>query len=357
MTINNYTTIQNLDIIETIKGFNKSSHSLYWYIKKNHIKLLNEIFRRTKFLDESYKHVSFRARLYCIKHNIHEIPKCKNSKCNNIVKWRKNEFFQYCCTTCSNADLEVQQKKEHTCLKHFGVKNQNQSEEIKQKIRNTCLSKYGTENPTQSEQIKNKIKQTMKARYGVEYYLQSEKFRNDTRNKCKSKYGVEYPLQSKELLEKSKQTKLKKYGAEHYTQTEQFHKNRRRKFQSKRYPGLLFDSTWEVKVYEFCQDNNIPVEYSPSIRYEYYYMEQKHIYEPDFLINGKLYEVKGEHFFRRNKATGKEEMFCPYGRTKLSKERYDWLCGLFEAKHQCMIANNVYIIRKRDMKNLSGLFI
>ena len=34
-------------------------------------------------------------------------------------------------------------------------------------------------------------------------------------------------------------------------------------------------------------------------------------------------------------------------------EFYNWKCGLYEAKHQCMLANNVIILREQDIKNLS----
>lgn len=78
------------------------------------------------------------------------------------------------------------------------------------------------------------------------------------------------------------------------------------------------------------------------------------LYYPDFqLDNGRLVEVKGDQFFRINESTGKEEMFCPYGRKKLGEEKWNWLCGKFEAKHQCMLKNNVVILRDDNIKNLT----
>ena len=132
-------------------------------------------------------------------------------------------------------------------------------------------------------------------------------------------------------------TNLERYGVKSYTQTYEYHKNKRHKYHLEKYPGLTFDSKWEVKVYEFCKDNNVKVEYSPKISYDYEYGGKVWTYHPDFLINGKLYEVKGDNFFKINESTGKEEMFCPYGRKKLGEEKWKWLCGKYEAKHQCMI--------------------
>lgn len=114
----------------------------------------------------------------------------------------------------------------------------------------------------------------------------------------------------------------------------------------------MFDSTWEVKVYEFCMDNGIPVEYSPSISYNYEYGGKTWTYHPDFKINGRIYEVKGDNFFRINDSTGQEEMFNPYRNPDWSDERYEWECGKYEAKHQCMLKNNVTILRELDVSHL-----
>ena len=149
------------------------------------------------------------------------------------------------------------------------------------------------------------------------------------------------------------QSTFDKYGVLYYSQSIEYHKNKKRKFHSKKYPGLTFDSTWEVEVYEFCRDNNIPVEYSPSISFPYEYDGRTFYYHPDLLISGKVYEVKGDQFFRINESTGKEEMFNPYREQKWSDEYYDWICKKFEAKHQCMIANNVIILRSKEVENLT----
>ena len=70
-----------------------------------------------------------------------------------------------------------------------------------------------------------------------------------------------------------------------------------------------------------------------------------------FLVNGKIYEVKGDQFFRINESTGKEEMYLPW-KGNLSDEEYEYKCGLYEAKHQCMIKNDVIILREYELLNL-----
>ena len=86
-------------------------------------------------------------------------------------------------------------------------------------------------------------------------------------------------------------------------------------------------------------DNKIPFEYHiEPIPYEY--DGHTHYYFPDFKVNEIIVEVKGEQFFRINKSTGKEEMFCPYRYPDWTNDYYEWKCGLYEAKHQCMLSHD-----------------
>ena len=86
---------------------------------------------------------------------------------------------------------------------------------------------------------------------------------------------------------------------------------------------------------------------------KYEYDGRTFIYHPDFKICNRIVEIKGDQFFRINKETGKEEMFCRYREKDWSDEKYNWECGKEEAKHQHMIANGVLILRGNDIKNLS----
>ena len=119
---------------------------------------------------------------------------------------------------------------------------------------------------------------------------------------------------------------------------------------------MSFASTWEMKVFDYCKENGIDVDYQPAVSILYEYNGKQHTYHPDFRIGGKLYEVKGDHFFRINENTGKEEMYCPYKHSKLTQEQYNHLCGVFEAKHQCMLANAVTILRSKEIHNLKEVF-
>ena len=306
--------LSNKELVEIVTSIQngKSPNFLSRTLKIHHRLLFDEIVSRTKFLDkffhEKHTNVPILARLYCLSNNLSEQPTCQSPGCSNPTNWssESNSFYRCCSNECKYKDPERKKNIEDTNLKTIGVKNQFQSAAVKQRNRDKFKKSLGVDNPAKSPIVKRKMQLTCQAKFGHPSYAQSS----------------------------------------------EYHKNKKHKFESKKYPGLTFDSNWEVKVYEFCKDNNIPIEYSPTISYEYMYDGQVWTYHPDFLINGKIYEIKGDHFFRIDES-GHEVMINPYRNPDWSDEQYAWICGKFEAKHQCMIANNVTILRGKDIENLN----
>ena len=49
-------------------------------------------------------------------------------------------------------------------------------------------------------------------------------------------------------------------------------------------------------------------------------------------------------------------MFCPWKKSYWSDNRYKQECDKFEIKHQCMIKNNVIILRSNEISNLESVF-
>ena len=386
MTIDNYTSLSNEELVEQISNIKKVGRWLDNYLINNNPYLLNEIIRRTNFLDYEYKctnkKVPFVARIYCLQKHINEVPKCKNPNClhDKPILWDyvDKRFRIYCCNKCKSAWINSNEfkeksqntcqmlygdkffvrtatfksKSEQTCLKNHGVKHISLSPDWRTTVSQTCMAKYNAPTPLESNIIQDKIKNINLENIGVENPFFSKQLQEQIQEKVINSHGgLGYASDS--IKEKAYNTTKQRHGNEHYTQTEEYHKNKRHKYHSEKYPGFTFDSTWEVKVYEFCMDNNIQIEYSPSISYEYEYDGRTWTYHPDFLINGKVYEVKGDHFFKYNESSCQEEMFCPYRNPRWSDDEYDWLCKKFEAKHQCMIKNNVLILRDKDIHNLN----
>lgn len=116
------------------------------------------------------------------------------------------------------------------------------------------------------------------------------------------------------------------------------------------YYGLRFQSKPELAFYIHCLDNNISVMKNNKIRFEYYDKNgNSHVYIPDFMVNGKLYEIKGPQFV--NKETG--EWLFPFNKLHscnkpLTQEEKEFLDDLYERKHQCALTNDVNILYENE---------
>lgn len=58
------------------------------------------------------------------------------------------------------------------------------------------------------------------------------------------------------------------------------------------YKGIYCDSSWELAFVVYHLDNDIPIKRCKEIR-KYIFENKEHEYHPDFVVNGKLYEIKG----------------------------------------------------------------
>ena len=282
---------------------------------------------------------------------------------------------------------EIVNKRKSTNLKLYNAEYASQSDKVKNKVRLTNIERYGFPNAMQNPEIKNKLKEswkhktfeekqyiineaklTKKERYG------DEKYNNQDKNKktCLERYGVEQVLSSPEMREyasirnetingdrnytnreKATLTNIQRYGFPNVMQNPEI-KNKAISNKYKiygnysgyrlyNYYGITFDSSWELAVWIYCIDHNIPIIREP-VRFEYYDINNKrHYYIPDFSISGKLVELKGDQYFSSNRT-----MIYPYNTKKLSgtwipmtDDEKRFMDDLYERKHQCGLANNV----------------
>lgn len=261
--------------------------------------------------------------------------------CNKSFEKRKRrgqrgKTFSFLCQSCA---------RKATNIEKYGTENVFASNDIKNKIKETCLEKYGVENPAFSEDIKSKTKITCLEKYGVPYSFQSDNNKEKTKRTLLEKYGVDHPSKNKEIKskmvsswakskdtmkEKMQKTCLEKYGVLYPMQNYDIQLKSKKKYT---YNNIQFDSSWELALYIYCIDNNINFEYHPSISFSYTYNDNEYSYFPDFKIENEFIELKGLQFFENKDVNGK--MINPYDRSQDDK---------FEAKHQCILKNNVKII-------------
>lgn len=310
------------------------------------------------------KDVKAKIKQTCLdKYGVEYSAQAEQTK--NAIKESNLKHFG---TTCPLANKKIREKIKQSNLQKYGVENPFQADQFKEKIKETCLERYGTEYAIQSDLVKERTKQNCLAKYGVESTNQLNSVKQKKKETCLNNYGVEHPLNSTEIQNQIKQRNLEKYGVEstnqlesvkqkktntfleHYSSTSYLQSvegkihNKQVKLErygdeyysgEKKYvyDGILFRSKPELCFYIYHKDNNIPIIYEPMPYIEYEYDGKKHFYKPDFLVNEKLYEIKGDQFFKENK------MVCPFDHS------FD---GLYEAKHQCMIRNNVTILKYKD---------
>lgn len=215
-------------------------------------------------------------------------------------------------------------KRQESCLKLYGDKNYNNREQTQQ----TMLERYGG-TTTLTSNLKQKVQQTNIKRYGGISPMCSTVIVN----KLKETYiqnngGMGFASES--VLEKYKINYKEKFGVENSSQNPLVRRKQATKY---KYENINFDSKPEIAYYIWLKDNNIDFEYQPNVKFEYLYENKLYYYIPDFKVENEYIEIKGLQFFKNYDIN--ETMINPFDRTQDAK---------YEAKHQCMIKNNVKII-------------
>lgn len=194
------------------------------------------------------------------------------------------------------------------------------NETIRNKAKKTKIDKYGDENYNnreqavqtwndRSEEFKTEVKEnrekTCIKNYGCKTNLLTQECIKAREDSCFKKFGVKHISQTDYWIEKCKETCILKYGVENYSLTSEFNKIRHKKYML---DNIKFDSSWEVAYYIFLRDFKIDFEYQPDIKFEYYVKDKKHYYFPDFRVENRIVEIKGNHLLKyQNKLSDKKE--------------------------------------------------
>lgn len=248
--------------------------------------------------------------------------------------------FNFICSSCN---------RKETNIRKYGTENVFKCEEVKKKIKKTNIDKYGVDNINKLSSIREKIENTRKNKYGEKKELIVEK----SKNTFIKNYGVDNPQKDETIRNKTKQTNLIKYGVD---QPYKYGSNEMKELMTlkygKEYPmqnkeirvkatkryyydNLYFDSSYELLFYMYLKDNNRVFEYQPFKEDLYY---NGHHYTPDFIIDGQIFEIKGEHFFKDGK------LYNPYKKEFLTE--YEEMLKHF----------NVKLLKKSDIINIIGDF-
>ena len=273
------------------------------------------------------------------------------SKCSKCHEFKDilllNLKFPFICSKCkakinANNDL-IKAKRKATCIAKYGVENPFQSEETKTKIHQTCIERYGYANAAQVPEFIEKQKKTNIERYGVPCTLNTKENLIKRKETWIEHYGVDNPNKSKDIIEKRIDTNRKKYGTEFYLQTDECKqrsmKSKLEKYGDAFYSGLViyyydniyFRSKPELCFYIYNKDQGKDIVYEPHPYFKYQCEDKEYYYKPDFLLENKLYEIKGDYFFDDD-----GNLINPYDRS---------LDNVAKAKQLCMEEHNVTVLK------------
>lgn len=149
---------------------------------------------------------------------------------------------------------------------------------------------------------------------------------------CLNKYGVDNTGKLPHALGAGLRAYYKKTGLINPAQDKNNIKKGRQKYE---YNNIMFDSSWELCYFIWLKDNNINFEYHPQVKFTYNYDGKEHYYFVDFCVNGIYQELKSPQFFDKNGT-----FINPYDKNNSE---------LYKAKYNCMIDNNVQIIKNCDI--------
>ena len=222
-------------------------------------------------------------------------------------KWRANLFAysssnsNHGCPICNN--IEGKKKHKKIMIEKYGSAFPHK-EDFAEKCKKTCLEKYGVDSYSKTKEFEERRKATNLEKYGIEYVFHTKESLEKSNQTRIERYGAAHMMQTEEGKARMRQTCLERYGVENPMQCEDICKGHNRKYI---YDDLQFDSSWELAYYIYHIDNEIPIEREPSTDIWYEDVDgKKHKYYPDFKVDNKLVEVKGEYWNKRGESNYQE---------------------------------------------------
>lgn len=255
------------------------------------------------------------TRIYWVLNDITDFPTCKTCgrQLKSNVSVARGYTVLHCSNSCAQSDPQIKEHKKQTCQCKYGVDYVFQANCVKQKIEDSLVDHYGVKHALASPEVQQKYQATNMRLYGVPQHIVAKSVVEKTKQTNLQNYGTDNPWKLKEIQDKCKQKYL--------------------------FEGIHFDSMPEIAFFIWLRDNNIEFEYAPNIFFEYECYGKIWKYYPDFSVETRLYEIKGDHFFEDRNPLKK--MINPYDKSQ--NDRY-------EAKHQCMLVNNVIILTSKDYR-------
>lgn len=338
--ISNLTTSELKDKIKNTKSFASLVKAIY-----ESEEILSKV---NKLTNPAFKNKGLLEKLYSIKLNLTEYPKCKI--CSSDAKLASKNWSDYCEGVCGYMDRwnnmsdneknrifnklsktyynktkyeieSIKNKRKTTLNKRYGVDHNFNIPEVIENRKNTWIDKYGYDNPNKSQEVKDRIISTNNERYGHNSPLLNEDIKKKANETLYKNHKVDHNMKAEISKESFKDTCNKKYNCDHYMQNAEIFERITKKNYS--YKTIkLNGKTYKVQGYE-----NVAIEYllkTYSFKEESFIISDNdisnitgaimwtdfngisHRYYPDFYLteNHTLYEVKSEYTYKTAKEDG-----------------------------------------------------
>ena len=310
------------ELCNIVKNNKKQFPAFLKHGKKYLLDWINCVLPECILCDSVFKY-SLSTQCAWIFSGLSDFPECQVCHKNDNFKHKNVKaligYSKFCCVRCAQM-----------------------SDEVKNKTIKTNIERYNQSYFTQTDSYIEKTTSTNKLKYGVEWACQSPVVIENIKNSMIKSLGVPCAFMAEQTKQKSAATCLQRYGVLNGGCSQKAFKKMHRKYL---YDNLQFDSAPELAYYIWLKDNNIKFQFQPEHSFEYEHNGKKFLYFPDFFLEDEqqFVEIKGDHFFVES-----GQMICPFRKKKWSDERYADECAKYEAKHQCMLKNNVKIMRSDE---------
>ena len=334
---------EDLKIINSLEEYKKNIELLKLYYKKSSIK--SKETRKMLYGSENWNNRE-KAEITC-KERYNAVSPLGVEEF--IEKSKDTRFEKY-----GDEYFNNREKCKKTCLDRYGVDHNWKDKESREKCKQTSIKRYGSVNNTA-----NRI-DTCKEKFGGNAPICSTEVHNKIKSTMLEKYGVEYPYQNPKSFEKMKNTMLNIYGYDNIQKLPEMRKRNSLRLSTNplmhnpetlekmifttisrygtflhksfyKYDNKVFDSSWELAYYIWLIDNNSNFIYKPEPIIYYVENIQKR-YLPDFKVNDRYVEIKGNHLISQ------EGILIDHHGNKY-----------FE-KTKCLKDNNVLILSLNEIK-------
>lgn len=301
---------KNTSLADTCLKFNIKQSTLLQQFKKYNLKPKKTITDKKIFIE------------YYSKHSQEETAKYFNVSTATITRYARKIGYK------KPRENIIALRKE-TISQDTNFWNKRNQNTIK-----TNRLKYGVDYYAQTDEYKENTKKANLKKYGCEWSLQAAEVREKYKQTCLDKYGCENAGGAKETINKIKQTKLERYGSQNYNNRPKCQKTwiendyiGEHKFRRYIYNNIYFDSLPEIAYYMYMLVTGNKIERCYK-KFEYYYLDKRHYYIPDFIVNDKIIEIKSDYLLGYLKTPN----------------------TIYNAKYKCMLDNNVEIITQNEYK-------